>query len=322
MDVGGTKCAVSLADETPRFLKRYELATGSYNGPDAVLEQLTRWARKLSEKALETTGRYPLSVGISSGGPLSRESGRILSPPNLPGWDDVPIVEGFREALGIPAFLENDANAGALAEWQFGAGRGASNVIFLTFGTGMGAGIILDGRLYRGTSDLAGEVGHIRLSEEGPVGYGKAGSFEGLCSGGGIGRQGVAAAKRLKSQGRSCAFCSDMSRIEEISAKDVTEAANAGDPTAQAIVEDAARYLGRGLALLADLLNPQRIIIGSVYTRNEELFRERAMEELKREALAGAADVCTVLPAELRDHIGDYAALAAARYGIDESEEA
>src|SRR5690606_15592063 len=126
------------------------------------------------------------AIGISCGGPLDSRRGVILSPPNLPGWDRIPVVEVFQQAFKVPVALQNDANAGALAEWLWGAGRGSHNMIFLTFGTGMGAGLILNGQLYSGTNDLAGEVGHIRLAPDGPVGYGKAGSFEGFCSGGGI----------------------------------------------------------------------------------------------------------------------------------------
>ena len=126
------------------------------------------------------------ALGISCGGPLNSKTGRVLSPPNLFGWDDIPIVEMMEARYGIPTALQNDANACALAEWRFGAARGFENVIFCTFGTGMGAGLILNGRLYEGTTGMAGEIGHLRLSEHGPVGFGKEGSFEGFCSGGGI----------------------------------------------------------------------------------------------------------------------------------------
>ena len=125
-------------------------------------------------------------IGISCGGPLDSKKGIIFSPPNLPGWDNVPITRILSDEFGVETALQNDANACALAEWLMGAERGHSNMIFLTFGTGMGAGLILNGRLYSGTNDLGGEVGHIRLAKTGPVGFGKAGSFEGFCSGGGI----------------------------------------------------------------------------------------------------------------------------------------
>lgn len=319
IDIGGTKCAISLADGTPRFVERRELATREQGGPEAVLRTLGDWAEELIALAEGDVVTRPVAVGISSGGPLSRTRGRILGPPNLPGWEDVPIVSYFEDRLGLPTFLENDANASALAEWQFGAGKGFSNVIFLTFGTGMGAGLILGGKLYRGTNDLAGEVGHIRLSDTGPVGYGKSGSFEGYCSGGGLGRQGATAAEEAASRGERCGLCPQGAAPEEVTAKDVAEAARAGDPQALRIIRESARQLGRGLAILMDIINPERIIIGSVYARSEDLFRHGALQELAKEALPGAVEACEVVPAALRDHVGDYAALAAATYGMGES---
>lgn len=142
------------------------------------------------------------SVGISCGGPLDPVRGIIQSPPNLPGWCDVPITEIVRAKTGVPVFLQNDANACALAEWRFGAGRGTQNMVFLTFGTGLGAGIIVNGGILNGASGMAGECGHVRLASDGPVGYGKAGSFEGFCSGGGLARQGREAAEKAILSGR------------------------------------------------------------------------------------------------------------------------
>ena len=116
--------------------------------------------------------------------PLDTRRGVIQAPPNLPLWDEVPICALLSERYGCPAYLQNDANACAIAEWRFGAGRGTRNMVFLTFGTGLGAGLILDGRLYEGANGMAGEAGHLRLAADGPEGYGKRGSFEGFCSGG------------------------------------------------------------------------------------------------------------------------------------------
>ena len=129
-----------------------------------------------------------MAIGITCGGPLDSKKGLIMSPPNLPKWDKIPITKIIEDNFNVPVFLQNDANACALAEWRFGAGKGTNNMIFLTFGTGLGAGLILDGRLYAGTNNLAGEIGHIRLAKDGPLGYDKKGSFEGFCSGAGIAR--------------------------------------------------------------------------------------------------------------------------------------
>jgi glucokinase len=233
----------------------------------------------------------------------------VQSPPNLPGWDNIPIVKLVEEATGIRAALQNDANACALAEWKYGAGRGSRNMVFLTFGTGMGAGLVLDGKLYAGTNDNAGELGHIRLSPFGPVGYGKAGSFEGFCSGGGIRQLAQSAIQEKRQMGGRVDWCPD---VETVTAKDVAEAMAAGDPLATEIFTTSARYLGIGLSILIDIINPEKIVIGSIYTRNEEMMRPIMWEMIQKEALPLAAKVCEVVPAALGEAIGDYAALSIA----------
>ena len=198
IDIGGTKCAICLGQtkepthgaggaadaaetQAPEIIGRRQFPT--LPSPQANILHLTEQLEQLLD---QQGARAPQAIGISCGGPLDSRRGLILSPPNLPGWDRVDIVTPFQARFGVPAGLQNDANACALVEWRWGAGRGCRNMIFLTFGTGMGAGLILDGKLYAGANDMAGEVGHIRLADDGPVGYGKAGSFEGFCSGGGI----------------------------------------------------------------------------------------------------------------------------------------
>jgi len=209
---------------------------------------------------------------------------------------------------------ENDANACALAEWLMGAGKGTSNMVFLTFGTGMGAGLILNKRLYSGTNDLGGEVGHMRLENTGPVGFGKAGSFEGFCSGGGIAQLAKTIVSDRLNKNQNVEFCPSVDLISEIDAKMVALAANNGDPVALEIIDISAEYLGRGLAILIDILNPECIVIGSIYARNEMLFKPLVDKVLKREAIPSALEVCSIRPAELGDSIGDYAALCVAIY--------
>ena len=295
-DIGGTKCAVILGDETGAVLRREAFATPQ--GYQATLAQLLAIACPMAPTST--------AVGISCGGPLDSKRGIVQSPPNLPGWDDVPIVADVQAALDLPVYLQNDANACALAEWRFGAGMGARNMIFLTFGTGLGAGLILDGKLYTGTSDLAGEVGHMRMSEDGPPGYGKLGSWEGYCSGAGIARQAQALLDTVAEK---------PSWAHEVSAKTVCQAANAGDQLALQVIRQSAERLGQGLAILIDILNPECIVIGSVYARAEELFRDITWQVVEREALPLAAKVCRVNIAALGDHIGDVAALTVAMGG-------
>jgi glucokinase len=256
-------------------------------------------------------GSNTKAVGISCGGPLDSRTGVVQSPPNLPGWDNIPIVKLVEEATGIRAALQNDANACALAEWKYGAGRGTRNMVFLTFGTGMGAGLVLDGKLYAGTNDNGGEVGHIRLSDFGPVGYGKAGSFEGFASGGGIAQLAQSAVKEQLMMGRKVAWCPD-GDLSSITAKTVAEAAAAGDALAIGVYRTSAEYLGRALSVLIDILNPEVIAIGSIFVRAEALIRPFMQAVIDREALPAAAAVCQVKPAELGEQIGDFASLSIA----------
>ncbi len=314
-DIGGTKCAVILGrvnGHDIEFLARDQFATTSFPVPvDAVGRMADLAEEQLSAHhiAPELLG----GIGVSCGGPLSSARGVILSPPNLPGWDNVPVVELLARRFPCPVRLQNDANAGAVAEWKFGAGRGASSLAFLTFGTGLGAGLILDGRLYSGPDDFAGECGHIRLAPLGPVGYGKAGSFEGFCSGGGIAQLAAMRVREAIQAGRAPAWAPDAAAVGALSAKSVAIAADAGDALAIAIYEECGAWLGRGLAVLIDLLNLERIVIGSIFARSEALLRPAMERELFREALGAPARRCRIVPAELGERIGDYAALALAR---------
>ena len=312
-DIGGTKCAVTLAEaegEEIRFLLRREIATKGT--PQAVFERLFACAEE-GAAACGADLRAVAAAGISCGGPLDAARGVILSPPNLPGWDEVPAAELVAERFGVPVRLMNDADACALAEWQRGAGRGTRNFAFLTFGTGLGAGLILGGRLYEGASSGAGELGHIRLCEEGPAGYGKRGSFEGFCSGGGIARSARGVAEELVQRGERIPFSPDGS-MEAITAKSVAEAAAAGEPYAAEIYRAAGRRLGQGLAILIDLLNPEAIALGGVFMRSEGLLRPSMEEVLRRECLPRSLAAVRIVPAALGERIGDYGAVTAALF--------
>jgi glucokinase len=313
-DIGGTKCAAIIGrpDGADSMRIRGKTAFPTAGSPAQVLDLLIKTARALIERE-GATGVD--AVGVSCGGPLDSGKGVVLSPPNLPGWDAVPVTDILARGMNAPAYLENDANACAVAEWKYGAGRGCRNMAFLTFGTGMGSGLILDGRLYRGTNDLAGEVGHVRLAEDGPEGYGKQGSFEGFCSGGGIARAARAEAEARFVRGKKVSYCSDPAKVSEISARDVGEAAARGDPLAREILAESGRYLGRGVSILIDILNPERIVIGGIYGRCIGLLKPFMDEEIRLEALPPAARVCAVVPSGLGEAIGDYAALSVAASG-------
>ena len=307
-DIGGTKCAVVTAQVdggSIKLLKKEKCPTDLSIPPEKMIEKLIGMADSILD------GR-PDAIGISCGGPLDSKKGIIMSPPNLVGWDNVAIVDILEAHFGVRPKLQNDANACALAEWRFGAGECCENMVFLTFGTGLGAGLILGGRLYEGTNGNAGEVGHIRLAPSGPVGFGKAGSFEGFCSGGGIAQLGYSMALKARENGKTPSYFKDGDSLRDISAAKIAEAAQNGDETAIAVYQTSGRYLGRGLSIIIDVLNPERIVIGSIFARSGELLWKYAKEEIDNEALGVSAACCKVVPAALGENIGDYAAIATA----------
>ena len=307
-DIGGTKCAVTTAQwdgSNITLLKKAACPTDLTISPEAMID-------KLIDMADTILNAKPNRIGISCGGPLSSERGIILGPPNLPGWNHVEIVKQLREHYGVSVNLQNDANACALAEWKFGAGQGTRNMIFMTFGTGLGAGLILDGRLYCGTNDSAGEVGHIRLSQFGPVGFGKAGSFEGFCSGGGLAQLGYTLALEKVQSGIYPAYYQKGMTQTDVTAKSVADAAKAGDPTALEVYRICGEYLGKGLSLVIDILNPEMIVLGSIFARCQELLWPAAQAVIGKEAIPASAGCCRIVPAALGEQIGDYAAIATA----------
>jgi len=309
LDIGGTKCAVILGeykDGDISIIDKKVVPTNLQISPIEMIETLCEIANSLLH------GEKPDRIGISCGGPLDSNSGRILGPPNLPGWADVPIVKHLNAKYDVPVFLQNDANACALAEWKFGNGRGLQNIIFLTFGTGLGAGLILNGKLYSGTSDMAGEVGHIRLAPYGPSGYGKYGSFEGFCSGNGIAQIGYTLALEAIQNGTRPLYFPEGATADIITAKSIAEAATQGDKTAIEVYRLCGKYLGAGLSVLIDILNPEAIIIGSVFARCEHLLRESMDKVIQQESLPASYRCCRVLPAKLGESLGDYAALSTA----------
>lgn len=309
-DLGGTKCAICLARVQPKLeiLDRRVLHTKPFS---QMWPLLVKAGKDLLRSHTDASSKLS-AIGISCGGPLDSRRGVLLSPPNLPGWEDIPIVELLQGEFHVPAFLQNDANACALAEWQLGAGCGCDDMVFLTMGTGFGAGIISGGKLLYGVNGLAGEIGHVRLCKDGPSGYGKAGSVEGFCSGGGIAQLAQYYTKQRIRDGHTPAWHAQGIDPGQITAKLIGRYADEGNADALEILRLAGERLGEAASILIDLLNPSRIIIGSIFVRCERWLRPAMEKALRREALPPAAQSCVLLPASIGEHLGDIASVMVA----------
>jgi glucokinase len=305
VDIGGTKTAVVLSSTPPEVIWRSQFPTCPELGPEHAVEKIIAFIHA----GLAQTGSAPASIGVSCGSPLDRVAGVIQRPPNLDTWDDVPIKAILAKEFGVRCLVENDANAGAVAEHRFGSGRGCQHLVFITMGTGFGAGLILNGQIFRGASAMAGEIGHVRLTPDGPNGYGKAGSLEGWASGAGMARHGTEMVRAALAAGQSTALAA---KVDSLTSRDIGLAVAAGDPLAIRIVQETGRRLGDALALLVDVLNPERIVIGGLALRLGEHLLGPARERIVEEALPAAARACHIGPAELGESIGDVAALGVA----------
>lgn len=321
VDIGGTKTAVVISFKPPQVDERRWFATNPERGWKVAVDRIIASLHEALASRDLTLSQLG-AIGVSCGGPLDPVRGLIQRPPNLSTWDDVPICELLEQEFKVPCYVENDANAGALAEVRFGAGRGSKNLIFLTMGTGMGAGLILGGRLYRGASNSAGEIGHVRLSADGPIGFGKAGTVEGWASGGGMAQVARSYLEAAVTQRRSSLLLDGGGRVpENITGRDVAEALKAGDAVAHAVVNTVGERLGEAMAILIDVLNPECIVIGGLAMRFGEELLGPALQVVEREALGQAAKRCRIVPAGLGEQIGDVASLCVALRGSFSQEE-
>lgn len=305
LDIGGTKSAVIVGSRAGEILARHSFPTQVEQGRAASFGRLVAEAQAMQA---EWSNRIA-AVSASVGGPLDLNRGRLINPPHLPGWENLELQAELERQLHLPVFVEHDGNAGALAEWLFGAGKGKQSLVFLTAGTGFGAGLILGGRLWRGASSSAGEIGHVRAAESGPLVFGKPGAFESFCGGTGMAKLAremyPALAERLG---------------PNYTVRELGDAARAGDPEALAVIQASGRWLGRALAMLADLLNPEMIVVGSLGLRLGEMWLGPARAEMVKEALPGAVAACQVTVPALGEQLQDVAALCAAIVAFKETD--
>lgn len=309
IDLGGTKISTALVDISGRIIARDYRETLAARGQKVVLERMVDATRRVMDEASITPAQVT-AVGVGSPGPIDSRAGVVTAPPNLPGWKDVPLKQLIEDMLGVTTFLENDANAAALAEYRFGAGRGVQNMIYVTVSTGIGGGLILNGQLYSGTIGTAGEVGHTTVLPQGPYcGCGNRGCLEALASGTAIAREG----RELVRRGVPTLIAElAEGNPERVTAKLVAEAADKGDLEAQGILTEAMAYLGVGMANLVNLFNPELIVIGGGLTHLGEKLFGPVRRAIERRAFPAAARVVRVVPAQLGDDVGVLGAAAAA----------
>ncbi len=311
--LGGTKCTVALASVaggSVTWLGRSALPTSQ-----APADMLGALVTELDGQLAHAGSAGLTGIGITCGSPLDEAAGLVLAPPNLPGWQSVDVLSPFSDKFGVRPKLMNDANAGALAEWTWGAGAGADSLAFLTLGTGLGAGLIVNRRLHRGARGLAGEIGHWRLAPDGPYGHGKAGSFEGFCAGSGIGRWAQTIAVGSLQQGTPSLLAKDWAQVSAVTAERAGQAADEGDSQAEALWAEVGRKLGAGLALLIDVLNPDVIVLGGIYPRQRHRLEPPMRAVLEAEALPESLQSCRIEPAVLGEQIGEWSGLAVALAG-------
>lgn len=302
LDIGGTKIGICLGDSSGALSWKGRFDSDPRASPDAILEDAI--ARLEAKSAFD-------ALGVSCPGPFLAPSSRFIDPPNMPRWHGFDLGAFLRRRLDVPFSAKNDANALALAEHRWGAGRDYSSLVFLTMSTGMGAGLILDGRLYEGPRGFAGEVGHLRLADEGPVGFGKRGSVEGFLSGPGLAQQAEAEVRIARQRGESTL----LGDHEALDARVLCEAASRGDAVALRVTRRAGRRLGQLMAILVDVLEPEIFVLGTIGRAWPALFIEPAREILEQEALTLSLEGLRVAPSELADH-GAQSALALAAFAV------
>lgn len=307
IDLGGTNLKVGAVNQTGRVLDHLSLETGAARGPAHVLEQLKKGARQMIEKM--GSGASFLALGIGAPGSVDAE-GVVKYPPNFPNWDEVPVKSEIAAAVGLPTFVDNDANVAAIGEATFGAARGHSDFLCVTLGTGVGGGLYLCGHIYRGAGWAAGEIGHTTVDPDGPrCNCGNTGCLESYVG-----------AHYLVARARSRLECAPHSRLFEcneanpksLTPETVTRAAREGDAVARAVLAETGQYLGIALASVLNLLNLPLIIFSGGVAQAGELIFDPMKVTIEERALAVPKSAYEVVPAGLGLHAGIIGAAALA----------
>jgi len=295
-DLGGTELRAALVNSEGKILAFKSVLTLAKDGPDAVIDQIDALAGKISANVPHAV---PIGIGMGAPGPLDPVAGIVIAPPTLSGWQDVPLAGILEDRFNLPVRLENDANAAALGEWRFGAGRGATSLVFVTVSTGIGGGVIADGRILHGRRGLAGEIGHMAITSESERCFcGAVGCFEAVASGTALGRR----ATTLTKPGDGSALRA-LSDDGEVTGRHVVEAARGGDELALMLINREARWLGIGFTNLLHLYSPDMIVMGGGISHGYDLLRKPIEATIHERAMPAYRDV-PVVPAQLGRHAG------------------
>ena len=311
VDLGGTNIVVgAMSADGQRQFGMHSIPTRAELGADAVVERIVQLVERVAAETMAATGARReafLGVGVGAPGPLDRERGLVIVTPNL-GWRDFPLRDRVADAVRLPATLDNDANCATLGEWWLGAARGGRHVIGLTIGTGIGGGLILDGRLYHGASDVAGEIGHTTIDSTGRrCGCGNYGCLEAYASGPAIAERAREALAGGEPSSMPQLVGGDLSRL---TAALVYQAATQGDRLALEVVRETARLLGAGVANLLNIFNPDVVVLAGGVTQAGDALFEPMRAEVRRRAFKPAVDACRIVPGALQGNAGVVGAIA------------
>jgi glucokinase len=312
VDLGGTKISAgAIRQDGSQTSGVRSVATLAELGADGVVDRIVGVIEGVILDTINETGasrRDFVGIGIGAPGPLDREKGIVVVAPNL-GWRDFPLRDRISSRLNLPSTLDNDANCATVGEWWLGAARGGRNVVGMTIGTGIGGGLILDGELYHGSSDVAGEIGHTTIDVNGRhCKCGNYGCLEAYASGPAIATR---AAEALVREDTASMLPSMVDgQLDRITAELVYDAAKKGDGLANEIVRDTARYLGAGVATLLNVINPDVVVVAGGVTRAGEALFGPLRTEVRRRAFKPAVQACRIVPAELPGTAGVVGAVA------------
>jgi len=294
IDLGAVHLGILIADFSAQVIDEIEIPFDVKNPPEESLCQLG----SLLEQLLEKNGLYLdqiVSIGMGAPGPVVADAGMVSAPLMMPGWDGFPIRANLEQLWGKPVSLNNDAELGALGEWAHGAGRGERNLAYIKVGAGVGAGLLLDGKIYRGATGCAGEIGHIIIQEDGPeCSCGNRGCLEAIAGGYAIARK----ARDAIARGRRTQL-SSMAPIEKITAQDVVQAAQLGDLVAQQIMSEAGKYLGIAIASLVNMVNPSMVVVGGSVAQMGDLLLDPIRQTVRGRSLKSAAEAARITAAVL-----------------------